>query len=273
MGAMWNQRAVTEAPVPVAKLTLVAASVMNKCDAVDGLKDGLIDDPRACRFDPARDVPACRAGADAPDCLTAAEAATVGKVYSGPVSRGKPLFPGFMLGSEAVTTGPNGSSSGWTNMIVPGKPEAKPADFNLAEGLMRYLILDPPQPAYDFMTFDYDRDPALMARWSKLGDAKDPDYYEAVMARNRNAADFARLFMMPGVAHCGGGIGPDRVDAVTAVIDWVEKNKAPDSLLATKVTNGQVARTRPLCPYPQVARYKGQGSIDDAANFSCAAPR
>jgi len=79
--------------------------------------------------------------------------------------------------------------------------------------------------------------------------------------------------MMPGVAHCGGGIGPDRVDALTAVIDWVEKNKAPDSLLASKVTNGTVARTRPLCPYPQVARYKGQGSVDDAASFSCVVPR
>jgi feruloyl esterase len=79
--------------------------------------------------------------------------------------------------------------------------------------------------------------------------------------------------MMPGVAHCGGGVGPDRHDAVTAVIDWVEKGKAPDSLLVSKVTNGQTVRTRPLCPYPQVARYKGQGSIDDAGNFSCAAPR
>jgi feruloyl esterase len=100
------------------------------------------------------------------------------------------------------------------------------------------------------------------------------NYYEAVAAKHgRSTTDFVRLFMMPGVAHCGGGIGPDRVDAVTAVIDWVEKNKAPDSLLASKVTSGTVARTRPLCPYPQVARYKGEGSIDDAANFSCVAPR
>jgi hypothetical protein len=100
------------------------------------------------------------------------------------------------------------------------------------------------------------------------------NYYEAVVAQSgRSTTDFARLFMMPGVAHCGGGIGPDRVDAVTAVIDWVEKNKAPDSLLASKVTNGTVTRTRPLCPYPQVARYEGRGSIDEAANFRCVAPR
>lgn len=98
-------------------------------------------------------------------------------------------------------------------------------------------------------------------------------YYEAVVQKNGTSTpDFARLFMMPGVGHCGGGVGPDRVDAVTAVIDWVEKGKAPDQLLASRVTNGQVARTRPLCPYPQVARYNGQGSIDEAANFRCVAP-
>ena len=303
VGAMWNQKAITDTPLPPAKLNIVAASAMAKCDAVDGLKDGLIDDPRKCTFDPARDVPACRAGADAPDCLTAAEAAAVGKIYSGPTSNGKTFFPGFMVGSEAVNTAPNGTlASGWVNTIVPAQAGAKPADFNLAEGVMRYLILDPPQATYDAMTFDFDRDTRLVERWSRLADAKETDlsrfresggklimtygwadtilqpmmgvnYYEAVMARNgRDTAGFARLFMMPGVAHCGGGIGPDRIDAVTAVIDWVEKDKAPDSLLASKVTGGTVVRTRPLCPYPQVARYKGQGSIDDAANFSCVAP-
>jgi hypothetical protein len=304
IGAMWNQKAITEAPLPAAKLTLVAGAAMAKCDAVDGLKDGLIDDPRKCSFDPSRDVPACREGADAADCLTSAEAGAVKKIYSGPASNGKGFFPGFMVGSEAVNTAPNGTtSSGWVGTIVPAQPTAKPADFNLAEGVMRYLVLDPPQADYDFMKFNFDRDTSLVQRWSQLADAKDPDlskfrssggklimtygwadtilqpmmgvnYYEAVAAKHgRNTADFVRLFMMPGVAHCGGGIGPDRIDAVTAVIDWVEKNKSPDSLLASKVTNGSVVRTRPLCPYPQVARYKGQGSVDDAANFSCAAPR
>jgi feruloyl esterase len=293
IGAMWNHKALTEAPLPVTKLTLVAERVVAKCDLVDGLKDGLIDDPRACKFDPARDVPACSAGADAADCLTAAQAGTLAKIYGGPVSRGKPFFPGFMPGSEPS----------WANLIVAAKPEAKPADLNLAEGVMRYLVLDPPQPNYDVLTFDYNRDPAAaVSRWSKLADAKDPDlsafrksggklimtygwadtilqplmgvkYYESVTAKHgRSTGDFARLFMMPGVAHCGGGIGPDRNDAVTAVIDWVEKSKAPDALIASKVTDGKTVRTRPLCPYPQVARYKGQGSIDEAASFSCKAP-
>jgi feruloyl esterase len=282
---------------------MVAQKVMDKCDAVDGLKDGLIDDPRACRFDAARDVPACSAGADSDSCLTPAQAAAINKVYAGPTSSGKPFIAGFMPGSEAVTTAPNGATnSGWVGAIVPAQPGAKPADFNLAEGVLRYLALDPPQPNYDTLTFDFDRAASTVSRWSRTADAKQADlsafrqsggkliitygwadqilqpmmgvnYYEQVVASNPNAQDFARLFMMPGVAHCGGGVGPDRNDAVTAVIDWVEKGKAPDTLLATKVTGGAVVRTRPLCPYPQVARYRGQGSIDDAANFSCVAPR
>jgi feruloyl esterase len=287
--------------VPLEKITLVAQKAMAKCDEVDGLKDGLIDDPRKCSFDPARDVPACSAGSDSSDCLTLAQTATLKKIYGGPVSEGKPSFPGFMVGSEQLTTGANGATaSGWANSIVATQPNAKPADFNLAEGVFKYLVLDPPQPNYDTMTLDFDKAPGTVMRWSKLADAKDADlskfskrsgklimtygwadqilqplmgvnYYESVSAKNKNAADFARLFMVPGMAHCGGGIGPDRNDAVTAVIDWVEKGKAPDQIIASKVTNGQVVRTRPLCPYPQVARYKGQGSIDDAANFSCVA--
>jgi hypothetical protein len=289
IGALWNQRALVEAPLPVAKLPMIAEKVMAKCDAVDGLKDGLIDDPRACRFDPAVDVPACREGADAADCLTAAQAATLKKIYSGPVSGGKQIVPGFMYGSEPA----------WSNLIVPAKRDARPADFNLADNTMRYLVFDPPRPDYDFMSFNFDRDTGLLDRWGKLANANNPDlsafqkrggklimtygwadsvlqpmmgvtYYEQVRARHgASTADFARLFMMPGVAHCGGGYGPDRHDAVTAVIDWVEKGKAPASLLAKKVEKDTVVRTRPLCPYPQVARYTGQGSIDDAANFRC----
>src|ERR1700722_9242707 len=122
IGGMWNQKALSAAPVTPAKLALVAAKVMSKCDAIDGLKDGLIDDPRKCAFDPARDVPACSAGADGADCLTAAQAAAVARVYSGPVSNGKPFFPGYMPGSEAVIPGRGGSLSGWMNLIVAAQP-------------------------------------------------------------------------------------------------------------------------------------------------------
>jgi feruloyl esterase len=98
-------------------------------------------------------------------------------------------------------------------------------------------------------------------------------YEEAVAANGPNGTDFMRLFMIPGMAHCAGGLGPDQYDAVTAVIDWVEKGVAPDSLVASKIVNGAVTRSRPLCPYPQVARYEGQGDSDDAARFECKVPQ
>jgi hypothetical protein len=304
IGAMWNQKALSAAPLTPAKLAMVGERVMAKCDEIDGLKDGLIDDPRKCHFDPSRDVPACSAGTDSADCLTAAQADAIAKVYSGPVSNGKPFFPGYMPGSEAVMPGlfGGGSGSGWMNVIVTTQPDGKPADFNLAEGTMRYLVHNPPQSDYDYKTFDFDRDIPMLDAWSKLADAKNPDlskfkkhggklvmtygwadsilqpmagvnYYELAVAKNGpETQEFFRLFMVPGMAHCGGGIGPDRNDSVTAVIDWVEKGKAPESIVASRVVNNQVVRTRPLCPYPQVARYAGQGSIDEAANFHCVAP-
>ena len=304
IGAMWNQKALSQAPVTPAKLALVADRVMAKCDAIDGLKDGLIDDPRKCNFDPSRDVAACSAGTDSADCLTGAQAEAVAKVYGGPMSNGKPFFPGYMPGSEAVTTGlfGGGTGSGWLNVIVGTQPDAKPADFNLAENTMRYLVFTPPKPDYDYKTFDFDRDTRLLDDWSKKADAKDPDlskfrkrggkvlmtygwadsilqpmagvnYYQQAVAKNGPAtSDFFRLFMVPGMAHCGGGIGPDRHDPVTAMINWVEKDKAPDSMVASRVVDNKVVRTRPLCAYPQVARYSGAGSIDEAVNFRCVAP-
>ena len=304
IGALWNQKALSNAGLTPSKLALVADKVMGKCDAIDGLKDGLIDDPRKCNFDPARDVPSCSAGTDGSDCLTPAQADAIAKVYSGPVSNGKAFFPGYMPGSEAVVTGlfGGGSGSGWLNVIVATQPDAKPADFNLAENTMRYLVNKPPQPDYDYKTFDFDRDIHTLDNWSKEADAKNPDlskfnkrggkllmtygwadsilqpmagvnYYEQAEAKNGPVTqDFFRLFMVPGMSHCAGGIGPDRHDPMTAMVNWVEKGKAPDSMVASRVVDNQVVRTRPLCPYPQVARYSGQGSIDDAANFRCVAP-
>jgi len=304
IGALWNQRAFAETPVSAEKIALVANAVMAKCDAVDGLKDGLIDDPRRCSFKVAKDVATCPAGSDAATCLTPAQAAAIQKVYDGPSANGKQLFPGFMLGSEGLAAGPNGATNSlWANLILPPtQADAKAADFNLAENTMRYLVFQPPQPDYDYKTFNFDRDPPLLERWGKVANATDTNlkpfrarggklimtygwadtilqpmmgvnYYEAASKTNApNAPEFMRLFMVPGMAHCAGGIGPDQNDAVTAVIDWVEKGVAPEKIVAKKLVNGAVTRSRPLCPYPQVARYKGQGSTDDAASFECRAP-
>ncbi len=164
-------------------------------------------------------------------------------------------------------------------------------------------MFDPPRPDYDYRDFDFDRDVELLDRWGRLADATDTNlrtfrerggklimtygwadsilqplmgvhYYEqAVAANGPNGRDFMRLFMVPGMAHCGGGVGPDQNDAVTAVIDWVEKDTAPDAIVARKIVDGDVKRSRPLCPYPEVARYKGRGSPDDASSFECREPQ
>lgn len=303
IGAMWNQRALSEAPVTPEQLELVADRVMAKCDAVDGLKDGLIDDPRQCDFDPVRDVPSCPAGTSGNDCLTSAQAKAIAKVYGGPISNGKHIFPGFEPGSEAVMNlFGGGTGSGWLNVIVSTRPGMEPADFSLAENTMRYLVHKPPMPDYDYRNFDFDRDIHMLDAWGKLADAKNPDlsafrrrggklimshgwadpilqpqvsvdYYRQAVAENGpDSTDFLRLFMIPGMSHCAGGVGPDQHDAMTAIINWVEKDKAPASMTASRIVNNRVVRTRPLCPYPEVARYSGSGSIDDADNFRCTVP-
>lgn len=308
VGAIWNQRALTEAavadsPVTDAKMRLVAERVMAVCDAVDGLEDGLIDDPRACDFDPAGDVPVCDAGTDDDTCLTPAQASAIAKIYDGVVSEGKPYFPGFMPGSEAVTAlFGGGVGSGWMNVIVPAQPGGAAADFALAENTMKYLVFTPPDPDWDYRDFDFDRDIPMLEAWGALANAKDPDlskfrarggkiimtygwadailqplmgvdYYERAVTENGpDTPEFFRLFMAPGMAHCAGGVGPDSHDPVTAIVDWVEAGEAPDSIIARKIVDGEVTRSRPLCPYPRVARHTGQGSIDDARSFRCESP-
>ena len=303
IGAMWNQRALNAAPVTESQMKLVAARVMAKCDAVDGLRDGLISDPRQCDFNPARDIPACPAQGQAGDCLTAAQAETVSKIYDGPVSGGRHIFPGFEPGSEAVMgLFGGGSGSGWMNVILAARPGANPADFDLAENIMRYLVHKPPMPDYDYRKFDFDHDIHMLDAWGRLADAKQADlslfrerggkllmshgwadailqprvsvdYYQRAEAANGpDTRDFFRLFMVPGMAHCGGGTGPDQYDQMTAIINWVERGQAPDSMQARQMENGKVTRSRPLCPFPEVARYVGKGSIDEGASFHCTSP-
>jgi feruloyl esterase len=309
VGAIWNQQAITAAPLTAGKLVTVARHVMERCDALDGIKDGVIDDPRKCDFDARRDVPACQGGTsgtngDHDSCLTAAQAEAVWKIHTGPVnSKGESLFPGFMPGSEAVVTNAAGqASSAWLGMLVPAQPNARPAVFNLGENTLRYLAFTPPRPEFDTGKFDFDRDVKLLDAWAKKANATSTNldklrrrggkllmtygwadqilqpmmgvnYFEAVQKRyGSRTGDFVRLFMVPGMTHCSGGYGTDRFDAMTALINWVEGGKAPESITAARVVDNKVERTRPLCPYPQVPRYRGMGDVNDASSFRCALP-
>jgi feruloyl esterase len=263
------------------KFPMIQKAVLHACDASDGVKDGVLEDPTQCKFDPGAIL--CK-GPDGPDCLTAAQAESVRKAYSPAVnSRTKErIFPGFEPGSE----------KGWGFAA-----SAQPPQLTLT-GLRNRVFKD---PNWDYKTFNFDSDVALLDRESQAVNAMDPNlrpffshggkllqyhgwndtliapensvnYYNSVadtLGGASKVSDSYRLFMVPGMAHCRGGDGTDRFDVISALEQWVEKGKAPESIIAERYTGEKVDRTRPLCPYPQVAVYKGSGSTDDAANFWC----
>ncbi len=286
--SLWVNRAVHKdeaSSIPPSKFPLIHDAVLSACDAADGVKDGVLEDPTRCRFDPK--VLECK-GSDSPSCLTAPQVEAARKIYA-PATNPRTkqvIFPGHEPGSEL----------GWTTMAG-----AKP--FAIGFDHFKYVVFQ--DAAWDEGTFDFDRDvtrteeldhgtinaldPNLkpfFARGGKLLQYhgwSDPQispgssvaYYKSVLEALGGASKVSgsyRLFMVPGMAHCGGGDGTSSFDMLGALDQWVEKGKAPDQILASRVKDGKMDRTRPLCPYPQVATYKGTGSTDDAASFVCKAP-
>ena len=288
----------TESAIPNAKLKLLQDAAVARCDAKDGVKDGVIDDPRSCRPDPA--ALQCKAG-DGPNCLTAAQVETARKIYRGPVDRaGKQLFPGYMPGGEAVPgawdlwlTGPNAQhgrfGTEFFRYMVHSNPNWQSSDFDptrdpkLAREKFRD-VLDADNP--DLRAF-YAHGGKLIL-YHGWGDAAIPPgntiaYYQSLQrAHPREAASSVRLFMVPGMSHCLGGQGANVLDPLTAIDQWKQGGPAPERIIATRFDNpffgylglpAKALGTRPLCAFPKVARWKGAGSTDDAANFVCVAPR
>lgn len=287
----WIGQAMAEAPLPAAKLPVVFEAVIAACDSIDGVVDRLIDDPRNCHFDVSTLL--CANG-DGPDCLTAPQVATLRKIYGGAFnSAGEQLFPGFAFGGELPD--PVGQQ-GW-DVYVTGTP---PLDVRLQDQYLKYLAFETDDPNFNWQTFNFDLDPPRMTAMHDIidpvqgdlsafadaggrmiiyqgwGDISESPYrtieYYTRLRRHlgrRAVEDFARLFMAPGMYHCGGGIGPNTFDAQSALEQWVEHGQAPASIVAAKTTGPETNRTRPLCPFPQHAAYNGTGSINDAANFAC----
>ena len=301
--AYWMQGLAAN-PFPAEKLALLANRVYDQCDAKDGLKDGLIDDPRRCDFKPARDLPRCAEGTGQTDCFTASQIAVLDRVYGDVMSDGKRYFPGWPVGAEIA--GPNGQS-GWLGQEIQG-PNGPGAWTSYGQGFLRFMAPGAKagsaesDPNSIFSQFDIDRDPPRMQELRQIFDATDTDlsafqrrggklvmyfgwadpqlnprmgveYYEQVLDKmGTSTADFFRLFMVPGMFHCGGGVGTSVFDVATPLVNWVESGTPPDRIEASRVVTGKVVRTRPLCDYPLVARYRGSGSIDEAANFGCVKP-
>jgi feruloyl esterase len=301
MGAhLWVTKVTQEAPesyIPASKTQMIGDAVNAACDALDGIKDGVLNDPRRCHFNPATLL--CK-GDDAPTCLTAAQVETAKKIYQGgQTAAGQQIFPGVMPGSE---TGPGGWSA-WITGAGPGRG----SHTTLGMPFLRYVAFQ--DPAWDYRSFRFDRsgdfdsdvelvdaalgpifnntNPDLSAFQSHGGKLiqyhgySDPDispinsinYYQSVEKQMGDPRNFYRLFMVPGMQHCSGGPGPNAFDSLAALEQWVEQGKAPSQMVASHSTNRTVDRTRPLCPFPQEAQWKGSGSTDQAENFVCAAPK
>jgi feruloyl esterase len=285
--------------LPVAKVKAIEKAVYQACDAKDGLKDGLIDDPRKCDFQPGSLK--CKS-ADGPDCLTEAEVKVLEKWYGGAKnSRGDQLYPGGIpMGSEPYW-------SLWLTGDGKGGGRLIPA---FGRDFLRYMAFpEDPGDTYTVLDFDFDKDPPRLSLMAQIYNATGTDlskfkarggkllmyhgwadaivtpqltvdWYGGVekdMGGRQGTQEFLRLFMIPGMDHCGLQPGPGitqmEFDPLTALEKWVEEGVAPDVLLATKKDkDGKTLWTRPLCTYPKVAKYKGTGDPTDGANFACVEP-
>ena len=317
-GFVWNEQALwntSGAWMAQSKLQAIQAATLASCDRLDGVSDGVVEDPRRCSFDPA--TLACPAGTDGPSCLTPAQVSAVRKITAGPRNprTGQQIYPGYFTSAA-------GEAASWPAWITgPNVPGGSIQGF-FGNAFFGRIVHEIPAPgAWDFSTFNFDSDMAFtdaktehtmnatevdltpfvrrnpggkIIMWHGWEDpaisARDSvDYYDKVVRANAGAKDFFRLFMVPGMLHCGGGPGPNAFgqnlaqsqplsnspehDVLSALERWVEEGVAPNSIVAVKYMNDNpasgVQRTRPLCAYPKVAAYKGTGSIDNAANFDC----
>jgi feruloyl esterase len=293
--------------IPPAKLRVISKAVLANCDGTDGLVDGLIDDPRACSFRP--ETLAC-SGADGPDCLTAGQLETVKAIYAEMTAPEGAVLPGIPPGHEDGTSGWQAWITGAVPPVP--QPDGRlvfsttaPLGFRFQDGYMKFLGYPEDNPNFDLKTFSLTRDWPKLAAQAPTFSPSDPNlgafqqrggklilyhgwadpgisafgtlrYYEDVVktAGGHEQSDrFARLFMAPGMHHCqGNGPGPNTFDMLTALESWVERGVAPTRIIASHATGASVDRTRPLCAYPEVARYTGSGSIDAAENFRCQPP-
>ena len=295
----WNALALADAPLTLSEMEAVAKQVYAKCDGLDGLEDGLLEDPRACDFDPARDLPRCNSVAT-DQCFDDGQIEALAKIYGGVISKGEQIFPGQPVGAEAAPTSGRRRNSGWWGWIVSEDGPSRQQVF--AETFLRYLAFEPDDPEFELSGFDFDEDPDRMDFIRSILDATDPDltrfrdaggkmlmyfgwadtalnplmgvnYYEDVLrVTGPDTRDFFRLFMVPGMFHCGGGLGVSQADYFESLMQWVEAGQVPERLEAARVVNGQTELTRPLCPYPETASYDGSGNPAESSSFACAQP-
>jgi len=288
--------------LPASKVPFIHKTVVARCDKDDGLEDGIIDDPRNCRFDPA-ELQCGFLGGD--DCLSKAQVEVVRKIYSGPhTSAGEKLYTGGALPGSELT---------WIDAYI--SRDGKPSVYNhFISDLFRYMGFMPdPGPNWSAKDFDFDEDYKRLGLMEAIYTGSNPDlrrfrdsggkaliyhgwndqsvvplntidYYELTtqtMGGLESTQDFFRLFMIPGMEHCVGGPGTDAIDYITAMENWVENGEPPELMIGAHLktqkslgqdylfplAKGDIEFTRPIYPYPAVARYRGEGEVNDARNW------
>jgi hypothetical protein len=291
------------AGVSQTKLNAANAAAVAACDAQDGVVDGVIGDPRECHFDPAALVCGAKGAPTDGTCLLPQEATAIRNIWDGPREvdhKGNPTGPRLWYPLErGASFGVLGNTS--ATAILP---------FSIPNVWFEDWLEQ--NPAFNWHTITYKsfEDDFFFSekRWTDILASDNPDlsafrrrggkviithgwadqiipsmnsigYYNSMLRDPRNGGsrkrveDFARLFMLPGMGHCGGGNGPNVFDAFGAVVNWRETGVAPAQIIASRVVGGQTVETRPLCPYPQVASYIGTGDTNVAANFRCVEER
>jgi feruloyl esterase len=262
-----------------AKVETLHKAVLAACDSLDGVKDGLISDPKKCHFNPESLL--CKAG-DADTCLTSAQVETVKIEYADVKTKsGEIIWTGFEPGGELQYTGlrtvPTGPSGAWDSIRILGHQDAN-YDFRKFDLDNDVVLSD--KSGIDAHTFDlsaFKNHGGKLLMYHGWADPSIPpgntvNFYNGVLTTmGPKQDDWVRLFMIPGMQHCSGGAGTDQFSKMAVIERWRESGSAPEVIEASHVTSGQVDMTRPLCPYPQVAVYKGIGSTNDAGNFACRA--
>jgi len=269
--------------IPPQKYSVIHQAALNACDTLDGAKDGVIENPRVCRFDPR--VLECK-GADGPSCLTPAQVETAKLLYSDVrhPNDGRRLYPPLLVPGSELVWGTLAGPQPFTNAVdtyrhlAHANPDWDPSGFDAATDIELMekagAVLNTVTP--DLRPFFKRGGKLLMYHgWNdrQVPAMSSVTYFERVLeAAGRDVAGKSiQLYMVPGMDHCQGGVGTDTFNKVAAIEEWVARGRAPAQIVASHATDGKVDRTRPLCPYPQIARYKGTGSLSDAASFACVA--
>ncbi|MBK8504738.1 MAG: tannase/feruloyl esterase family alpha/beta hydrolase [Saprospiraceae bacterium] len=286
-----DPKQLSTATISPNQVKLLQEAVLAQCDDLDGVTDRIINDPRKCNFDFSK-LPSCKTGIPLDQCYSTEQIDVIKEIYKGPKANGVSLYPGFPVGGE-------NEPGGWMNWIVGPDMNTMKLNFpnlHFAFGteLCKYLIFNDPE--WDYASYDFANFPEDAKYAAAYLDATSTDYsafknrggkiifshgwndpalsafttiehYEQVKEVDPQLDDFMKLYLLPGVLHCGGGPGPDQADWVEVVRKWVENKQTPEKIVVSKFNDGALKMSRPVFPFPSVAQYDGKGDPNVESSY------